>query len=280
MEDENPPVVAPTMPEPRLVEPTALEIVRTRSLASLVAQEIEAMILAGTLAAGERLNEQQLAVRLGVSRGPVREAVRGLERSGLVVSVRNQGSYVRSVSTAEALEIYDLRAALTGLACARLAGTASAADRAALEALVARMDQARRADDAPAYYGLNLDFHAALLARGGGPRTRRLYEDLGNELHLFRRRALVEPENMRESNAEHAGIVAAIAAGDAAAARAAGEAHIAGGKRRFQSTDASATHAGPTHAPDSAARDPGPPPAKAPAAPGGRPRRAARSATN
>ena len=105
--------------------PTALDIVRTRSLASLVAQEIERLILAGSLPAGERLNEQQLAARLGVSRGPVREAVRGLERSGLVIAVRNQGTYVRTVSAAEALEIYDLRAAITGLACARLAECAT-----------------------------------------------------------------------------------------------------------------------------------------------------------
>jgi DNA-binding GntR family transcriptional regulator len=137
---------------------SALEIVRTRSLASLVAQEIEAMILAGTLAAGERLNEQQLAVRLGVSRGPVREAVRGLERSGLVVSVRNQGSYVRSVSASEALEIYDLRAALTGLACARLAEAATAEQRGMLDDLVQRMEAAWQAEAASAYYALNLEF--------------------------------------------------------------------------------------------------------------------------
>ena len=217
--------------------PSPLEIVRTRSLSSLVAQEIERMILAGALVAGERLNEQSLATRLGVSRGPVREAVRGLERSGLVVAVRNQGSYVRQVSAEEALEIYDLRAALTGLACARLAEVATRQQLTALRAIVKLMEGARRADDPPAYYAANLDFHAALLALGSGPRARRLYEELGNELHLFRRRALVQPENMRESNAEHATILRAIAAGDAATARAAGEAHIAGGKRRFQATN-------------------------------------------
>jgi DNA-binding GntR family transcriptional regulator len=216
---------------------SALDIVRTRSLSSLVAQELERMILAGTLAAGERLNEQSLATRLGVSRGPVREAVRGLERSGLVVAVRNQGSYVRQVSAEEALEIYDLRAAITGLACAHLAEAAQPAQLGALRALVKRMDAARKADEPPAYYAANLEFHAALLALGAGPRTRRLYEELGNELHLFRRRALVQPENMRDSNAEHAAILRAIAAGDVAAARAAGEAHIAGGKRRFRATD-------------------------------------------
>jgi len=221
--------------------PSALDIVRTQSLSSLVAQEIERMILSGALAAGERLNEQSLATRLGVSRGPVREAVRGLERSGLVVGVRNQGSYVRQVSAAEALEIYDLRAAITGMACARLAESAVPEQLAALRALVNRMDEARQADDPPAYYAANLEFHEALLGFGAGPRMRRLYEELGNELHLFRRRALVQPENMRESNAEHTAILRAIAAGEADAARLAGEAHIVGGKRRFQATDTTDT---------------------------------------
>jgi DNA-binding GntR family transcriptional regulator len=242
MEDTGSTGAARRKAKPDPVAPSALEIVRTRSLSSLVAQEIERLILSGTLAAGERLNEQSLATRLGVSRGPVREAVRGLERSGLVVAVRNQGSYVRQVSAEEALEIYDLRAALTGLACARLAEGATRAQLAALRAIVKRMEEARRADDPPAYYAANLDFHAALLAHGAGPRGRRLYAELGNELHLFRRRALVQAENMRESNAEHAAILRAIAAGDAPAARAAGEAHIAGGKRRFQATDASSPH--------------------------------------
>lgn len=257
--------------------PSALEIVRTRSLASLVAQEIEQLILTGALAAGERLNEQALATRLGVSRGPVREAVRGLERTGLVVGVRNQGSYVRQVSAEEALEIYDIRAAITGLACARLAGSATRAQLADLRTLVKRMDEARRGEDAPAYYAANLDFHAALLAHGGGPRARRLYEELGNELHLFRRRALVQPENMRQSNAEHAAILRAIAAGDAAAARAAGEAHIAGGKRRFQATDTGtprepARKGGEEH--DKDHRNPPPQPARG----GCRPRRGAAGA--
>ncbi len=204
------------------------------------------MILSGAIAAGERLNEQALATRLGVSRGPVREAVRGLERSGLVVAVRNQGSYVRQVSAEEALEIYDLRAAITGLACARLAEAGTPAQLAALRALVKRMDAARRADEPAAYYAANLDFHAELLEFGGGPRARRLYAELGNELHLYRRRALVQPENKRQSNAEHAAILRAIAAGDAAAARVAGEAHIAGGKRRFRATDTSGSSAGTT----------------------------------
>ncbi|WP_419897649.1 GntR family transcriptional regulator [Roseomonas sp. USHLN139] len=213
--------------------PAELLLLRTRSLTSVAAQEIERLIVSGAIPSGSRLNEQALAARLGISRGPVREAVRGLERQGLVVTVVNQGSYVRSLSAEEALELYDLRALLTGQACERLAAAPPAGTLPRLSALVAQMDAAAAADDAPGYYALNLDFHAALLALGAGPRAQRIYDDLGKELNLFRRRALVQPEKMRESNAEHAAILDAIRAGDPVAARAAAEAHVQGGKRRF-----------------------------------------------
>ncbi|MBO1074568.1 GntR family transcriptional regulator [Roseomonas marmotae] len=212
---------------------TPLDIVRTRSLASLVAQEIEHLILAGEIEPGERLNEQALAARLGVSRGPVREAVRGLERSGLVVAVVNQGSYVRKVSVEEALDVFDIRVALTSHAAERVAARAAPALLAPMEDLLARLTEAEQANDAAGYYALNLEFHAALFEAAGNPRAARLYADLGKELHLFRRRVLLQPENMRQSNAEHAAILRALRAGDCAAAKAAGEAHIKGGRQRF-----------------------------------------------
>jgi DNA-binding GntR family transcriptional regulator len=212
---------------------TPLDIVRTRSLASLVAQEIEQLILSGEIAPGERLNEQALAVRLGVSRGPVREAVRGLERSGLIVAVVNQGSYVRQISVAEALDVFDIRVALTGHAAERAAGCTDQALLAPMDDLLIRLTQAERDQDAAAYYALNLQFHEALFQAAGNARAARMYADLGKELHLFRRRVLLQPENMRQSNAEHAAILRALRAGNGAAARAAGEAHIKGGRQRF-----------------------------------------------
>lgn len=212
---------------------TPLEIVRTRSLTSLVQQEIERMILAGELRAGERLNEQVLAAKLGVSRGPIREAARGLERAGLVTAVVNHGVYVRTISREEAYELYDMRALLTGFACERLARASTPAQRADLGGLVDRMDDAAGAGDSTTYYSLNLEFHAALMTFSGHLRSQQIYASLVKEAHLFRQRSLIAPENMRESNAEHRGILAAIAAGDAAAARQAGETHVAGGRRRF-----------------------------------------------
>jgi DNA-binding GntR family transcriptional regulator len=212
---------------------TPLDIVRTRSLASLVAQEIEQLILSGEIAPGERLNEQALAARLGVSRGPVREAVRGLERSGLIVAVVNQGSYVRQISVEEALDVFDVRVALTGHAAERAAERATPALLAPMEDLLAGLTRAEQDEDPGAYYPLNLQFHAALFQVAGNARATRIYSDLGKELHLFRRRVLLQPENMRQSNAEHAAILQALRAGDRAAARAAGEAHIRGGRQRF-----------------------------------------------
>jgi len=216
--------------------PSALEIVRTRSLTSLVQQEIERMILAGQIKAGERLNEQNLATKLGVSRGPIREATRGLERAGLVTAVVNHGVYVRKVSREEAFELYDLRALLTGFACQRLAESGTDAQRRHLAKLVDRMDSAARAGNSTTYYTLNLEFHDALMRYAGNGRAKQIDESLIKEMHLFRQRSLVASANMLESNAEHEAIVAAIAAGDGAAARRAGEAHVRGGRRRFADT--------------------------------------------
>ncbi|GGF15572.1 GntR family transcriptional regulator [Aliidongia dinghuensis] len=210
-----------------------LDILRTRSLASLAAQEIERLITTGELKAGERLNELALAARLGVSRGPIREAVRGLEGAGLVVTVVNQGSFVRKVSAEEAHELYEIRVALTGNACAKLALHATREQVATLRGLVRQMTAAQTAGDAAGYYALNLDFHSTLLRFAGNRRALKIYEELGAELNLFRRRSLVSSEGMRASNAEHAEIVRAIAAGDPVRARAAGETHIAQGMSRF-----------------------------------------------
>ena len=89
-----------------------IEVLRTHSLPGLVQQELTRMILAGEFVAGAKLNEVDLAERLGVSRGPVREAFRALEESGLVRLEKNRGVFVREIAVEEADDIYELRAVL------------------------------------------------------------------------------------------------------------------------------------------------------------------------
>jgi DNA-binding GntR family transcriptional regulator len=211
----------------------AIALRRTQSLTAIVQGEVERMILSGELKAGERINEQALANRLGVSRGPVREAARALERAGLLTAVVNQGVFVRQITEEEAKEIYDVRSVVFGFICHRLAGRITAEQMLTLEALIARMDETIEQRDSAAYYQLNLRFHETIVAFAEHGRARQTYEALIKETHLLRQSSLVEPARMRESNSEHAAIVAAIAAGDGETARRLAEAHAQGGKRRW-----------------------------------------------
>jgi DNA-binding GntR family transcriptional regulator len=214
----------------------AIALRRTQSLAAIVHKELERMILSGELKAGERLNEQLLASRLGVSRGPVREASRALERAGLVTSIVNHGVFVRRIGVEEAVELYDMRAVLFGFACGRLTRCASAGQRAELAELVAEIDRAIERADSRAYYELNLRFHDAVMDFAGHRRAKQIYESLVKEAHLFRQRALDSIPSMRESNREHVAILEAVAAGDGERARRLGEQHVQGGKRRWLQT--------------------------------------------
>lgn len=214
----------------------AITIRRTNSLASIVRDELERMILTGELQSGERLNEQALAARLGVSRGPVREAARTLERDGLVTSIVNHGVFVRQISVEEAVELYELRAVIVGYASGCLAEKATEDEIAELLDLVDRMDQFAAEPDAEAYFDVNLHFHDRIMEMSGRRRSVELYLSLVKEAHLFRRRSLMSQDSMQKSNAEHRRIVDAIVAGDPEAARIAAEQHHMNGKRRWLDT--------------------------------------------
>src|SRR5271165_5661251 len=113
--------------------PTVLQLVQANSLPALVQVEIEQLILRGDLAVGQHVNESELAVRFGTSRGPIREALRALEESRLVRSEKNRGVFVREISVAEADEIYDIREALDQLIGQRVAERATAPQLRELE---------------------------------------------------------------------------------------------------------------------------------------------------
>jgi DNA-binding GntR family transcriptional regulator len=211
----------------------AIALRRTQSLTAIVREEVERMVLSGELKAGERINEQALATKLGVSRGPIREATRALERAGLLTSVVNQGVFVRQIDEEEAKEIYDVRAVVFGFICKHLAGYITAEQTQGLEALVTEMDAAIERAESTAYYQLNLRFHDTIADFARHGRAKQTYEALIKETHLLRQSSLVAPEKMRESNTEHAAIVAAMAAGDGEMARRLAEAHAQGGKRRW-----------------------------------------------
>lgn len=210
---------------------TELEIVKSQSLTSLMKAEIERMILDGKFAAGARINENSLATRFGVSRGPVREACRALAELGLVELIPNRGVFMRRIDRRAAEELYDLRAGLTSLAARLLATVASEAQIIVLETLMTRMDAAAvKLDD---YYPLNLEFHDRMVEFTGNERLIAGYRQLVKELHLFRARALLQGGGLAVSNAEHREIVAAIRARDPLRASEAAYRHVECGKDRM-----------------------------------------------
>jgi phosphonate utilization transcriptional regulator len=200
-----------------LLHPT-ITLLKTSSLSSVVQSELERMILSGELPPGEKLTEVALATRLGVSRGPLREAFRMLEEAGLVRTEKNRGVFVRDLPVEEAIEIFDLRAAMDELVGRRLAERIKPGELKEIRAIVDRMEQAVKAKDAHTYHLLNLSFHDRLVELAGNGKLTAIYRKLIKELSLFRRLNLADGGLMPVSVGEHRQIVKAIASGDVEAA--------------------------------------------------------------
>ena len=207
-----------------------------QGLAHGISEQLQQLIYSGDIAPGERLNEAALALRMGTSRGPIREAIRMLTGIGLVVAVPNRGVFVRQISVREMLEIYALRALLFGFAAQQAAEHLGDEDRREFDQLLDGMDAACEAGDGQRYYVLNLRFHALVMAQCHNQRAQQAYEDHAKELHLYRRRYFDAKANMRRSNAEHRRLFEAIAQGTAERAYKLAQAHVLQGRQRLLAT--------------------------------------------
>lgn len=212
-------------------------LLKSRSLALLLEAEMERMIMAGEIAPGDRINENQLALRFGTSRGPIREALRALEAGGLVELVPNKGVFVRRLSVEEACNIYAVRAALFGLAGRLCAQVLTADQIAELKTRIVAMEKAAKAKDFDKYYPLNLAFHEFIVDHCGNPILASHYRDLVKLLHLFRARSLVQGGGLAISNCEHREMVEAIAARDTERAHSAHFEHVMRARERLMSAE-------------------------------------------
>ncbi len=194
--------------------PTTITLLQTNSLTMAVQQEVERAILAGEYAPGSKLNEAALALKLGVSRGPVREAFRMLDEAGLVRTEKNRGVFVRDIPIDEAIEIFELRATMEELVGRRLATGMTAQHQQETEAVVHAMEDAVTAGDSHAYHLLNLQFHDRLVEMAGNRKLATIYRKLVKEISLFRRLNLSGQNVLPESAHAHWTILQAIKSGD------------------------------------------------------------------
>jgi len=209
-----------------------IALLQSNSLASAVQQAIEQAILSGQYPPGAKLIEAALAEKLGVSRGPIREAFRMLDEAGLVRTEKNRGVFVRDISLDEATEIFDLRAAMEEMVGRQLARQITPAQLLDVNALLDAMTQAVSEKNIDAYYQLNLQFHDRLVELTGNRRLLAIYRKLIKELTLFRQLNLRDAGVLPLSEQGHRQIVNAIASGNAEAAGRAMADHVAGSKQR------------------------------------------------
>lgn len=210
-----------------------LQIIRSKSIPQAVQETITNMILRGDFRAGDKLNEFELANALKVSRGPVREAFRALEESGLVRSAKNRGVFVREITLQEAKDLYEVRACLEAFACRLLAPKITEGQALELEQIVAEMEPAYSRQDVDAFYPRNVHFHNRIVEMANSPKLVSLYRNLINEVHLISRLGIAREGGRLIANPEHAAIVAALKAHDGVCAERLMTDHVHAARDRF-----------------------------------------------
>ncbi|MCL7409651.1 GntR family transcriptional regulator [Marivivens donghaensis] len=182
----------------------------------------------GRLAAGDRLRETDLAERFGISRTPIREAIRLLEADGLVSHQPRQGATIRSLDYAEVMELYEMRSVLEGTA-ARLA--ARSASDIEIEELIALNDDLAAAGNSPEAFRLNRQFHHALLHSTKNRFLAKSMDSLQKSLMILGPTTLTQPDRAERAIEEHNDVLTAIRSRDGDTAEKAMRAHIQAAQR-------------------------------------------------
>jgi DNA-binding GntR family transcriptional regulator len=196
------------------------------SHAQRLKQRIEDEIVSGELALGSRLDENQLAIRFGVSRTPIREALLQLAATGLIQTKPRRGSIVSAPEPHLLLAMFETMAEIEA-ACGRLAARRLAStDAAALQAALTGCRAAMVAEDAEAYYAENYVFHSVVYRASHNDFLADQALSLHRRLAPYRRLQLRVRQRVPQSLAEHEAIVAAILAGDATQAADALRSHV------------------------------------------------------
>lgn len=183
-------------------------------------------IMSGQLSPGERLLEVQLAEEMGVSRTPVREAIRRLELEGFVVMLPRKGAYVAGVSIEDVENVYEIRTALETLAVRLAAQRMVDDDYRQLDALVERMQATWQEGDVDNWVKLDASFHELLYRFSRNDRLAQLMANVMEQISRYRILSLANVEVRHNSLDEHQEVISALRLRDSEQAAAAAARHI------------------------------------------------------
>ena len=195
-------------------------------LRDLVFSAMREAILNGQLKPGERLMEVQLAEEMGVSRPPVREAIRKLELEGLVVMVPRKGAYVAGLTLKDVAEVFEIRSSLEGLAAALAAERITDSEVNSLDKILDAISIAGEKEDIKAIIKKDVEFHQVLFSASRNDRLAQIINNLKEQIDRFRTQSFSNPVRLKSVLSEHKNILDAIKQGDAENAERLAKEHI------------------------------------------------------
>jgi len=197
-----------------------------KPLREIVFETLREAIINGLLKPGERMMEIQMAEELGVSRTPVREAIRKLELEGFVVMIPRKGAYVAGISMKDIADVFEIRAALEGLAAALAAERITEEELEHLERLLVKIAECIEANDLKSLVDVDTEFHDTLYKACRNERLVQIVSHLREQIQRFRTTSLASPGRMRYALEEHRKIVEAVSERNIEMARAIATEHI------------------------------------------------------
>lgn len=197
-----------------------------KPLREVVFEAIRNAIISGSLKPGERLMEVQMAERLGVSRTPIREAIRKLELEGLIIILPRKGAYVADLSVKDLTEVLEIRAALEGMATGLAVTRINEEEIEELELIALKFHKALENNNLEELLFQDSQFHEAIFKASRNERLIQLNNNLREQVQRFREMYLKKVNRSKKTSREHFDIVEAISSRDISKAEKLARKHI------------------------------------------------------
>ncbi|MGE5373080.1 MAG: GntR family transcriptional regulator [Solirubrobacterales bacterium] len=181
-----------------------------KPLREVVFEALREAIMSGALPPGERMMEVQLAEELGVSRTPVREAIRKLELEGFVVMIPRKGAYVAGISLKDVADVFEIRTALEALAAGLAAERITDEELEEMERIVVLKSEAIKNNDLELLIETDTQFHEVLYRASRNEKLFQIINNLREQIQRFRTTSLASPGRMRLALEEHKKIIEAL----------------------------------------------------------------------
>ena len=212
---------------------TTIKLENYQPLRELVFEKLREAIISGALPEGERLMEVQLAEELGVSRTPIREAIRRLELEGFVVMMPRKGAYVSGFTLKDIINVFEIREALDELACSLAAVRISDDQLEYLERLMVELTEATENENSEEWIRVDTLFHDAIYKACNNDRLMQMIGNIMEQIQRYRQMSLNDKGRMPQALEEHRALVNALWDRDAKEAQLRASMHINNAEARI-----------------------------------------------